>query len=128
MIQKIAQNNYDSEFGKNDDDSRFSRDVIMTDEDQIRKSNFLENQVQELQEELAKLKTEKQLEKKRNPNQVNFVDNDEGKAENYPEDCNDFGNNLNNQRYNNNSNWRNNNNYNRNTNMNPQWQNDRTYP
>ena len=96
----------------------------MTDEDRIRKSNFLENQVQELQEELAKLKTEKQLEKKRNPNQVNYVDNDEGKDENYTEDCNAFGYNMNNQRYNNTSNWRNNN-YNRNTNS--QWQTDRNY-
>ena len=33
LIQKIARNNYDSEFGKNDDDSRFSRDVVMTNED-----------------------------------------------------------------------------------------------
>ena len=89
----------------------------MTDEDQICKSNFLENQVQVLQEELAKLKTERQLEKKKNPNRVNFIDNDEGKVEYYTEECNAFGYNMNNQRYNNNSNWQNNN-YNYNANMN----------
>ena len=43
LIQKIAWNNYDLEFGKNDDDSRFSHGFIMTDQDRIRKSNFLEN-------------------------------------------------------------------------------------
>ena len=62
-----------------------------------------------MQEELAKLKTERQLEKKQNPNQVNFIDNDEGKAEEYTGECNVLGYNMNNPRYNNNSNWRNNN-------------------
>ena len=43
LIQKIARNNYDSEFGKNDDDIRSPRDVFMTDEDQIRKRTKFKN-------------------------------------------------------------------------------------
>jgi len=99
----------------------------MKGEDRIRKSNLIENQLQELQEETANLRTERQLEKKCNLNQVNFVDNDEGKAEEYTEEYNALGYVMNNPRYNNNSNWRNNNYWNNNANINPRWKNDLSY-